>query len=434
MGRHHNFRGQTSEVVLLVSIPGLDFKLLQTLPSDSFLRRLAGREELLSIEPAFPAVTLPVQTSVRTGTLPSEHGIVSNGFYERRLRKVFFWEQSSHLISAPCVLSRLSETGISSALLFWQLSIGSGADYILSPAPVHKDDELVQAFYSKPPSLYEELCSELGPFELMDYWGPRAGLKGSKWIAEATALIIERFRPHLVFTYLPQLDYTLMRGGDATADLIELSNLLEKLVPLSDLCLILSEYSMTPTSSALLPNLLLRERGYLKVRQVEGMEYLLLPDSDAFAMVDHQLAHIYCNPELVAELRAFFRETEGIAEVLGKDEQERRRIAHPRSGELVVVSEPDRWFAYYWWEDESCAPHFARTVDIHQKPGFDPLELFWDDGIPLNTSLLRASHGRSDAEVPIIASKRLVEGGAPFRHPDLASLLLRYFLRSNRNL
>ena len=101
---------------------------------------------------------------------------------------------------------------------------------------------------------------------------------------------------------------------------------------------------------------------------------------------------------------------DGIAAVLEPSELE---LDHDRSGELIALSEEDAWFCYYYWLNDERAPDFARTVDIHRKPGYDPCELFMTslaraglrlaqkklgmrykmDVVPLDPSLVRGSHG-----------------------------------------
>lgn len=419
-----------SRNVLVVSVPGLAPSHIESLPDGAFLKAFASREVLADVRQVFPALTLPVQAALTTGALPAATGVVSNGLYDRALRKVWFWEQSAHLNCAVPIWRRLraSDRAFTSALLFYQLAMGAGADYVLSPAPVHTESRLIESVYSRPPALYSEIAAEQGDFRLTSYWGPMAGPDSSRWIASATSRIIAAHRPNLVFAYLPQLDYTLQRGGDAAADVALLSELIETMAAEADALVVVSEYTMTPVRGAVFPNRCLRDWGYLRVREVEGKEYLLLADSEAIAVADHQIAHVYCEPTLAGDLKARFGRLDGIEQVLDRAEQREHGVDHPRSGELVLVAAADRWFAYYWWLDDAKAPHFARSVDIHAKPGYDPLELFWHDGVPLRTELVRASHGRAAGTVPALMSRDLMANGAtlPTRQEEIASLLARY--------
>ena len=106
--------------------------------------------------------------------------------------------------------------------------------------------------------------------------------------------------------------------------------------------------------------------------------------SRAFAVCDHQLAHVYVHDAADIEPRPRPLAAEpGVARVLVGEERAELGLDHPRSGELVLLSEPDAWFAYPFWLDDRDAPDYARTVDIHRKPGYDPCELFFDPKLHL---------------------------------------------------
>ena len=129
------------------------------------------------------------------------------------------------------------------------------------------------------------------------------------------------------------------------------------------------------------PNRVLREAGLLAVREEPDGEHLDLEQSQAFAMVDHQFSHVFVadgDQQLAARVADLFRGQPGIAEVLVGTQRGRYNLEHPRSGEVILVSTPRSWQAYYWWPSDDRAPQFARTVDIHRKPGYDPMELYFD--------------------------------------------------------
>lgn len=164
----------------------------------------------------------------------------------------------------------------------------------------------------------------------------------------------------------------------------------------------------------------LRQHGYLSIREERGLELLDAGTYQAFALADPQLAHVYVNDlAKVAAVRELLAQVPCVAEVLGPAEKAARHLDHPRAGELVVVAEPQAWFTYYYWLDDAKAPDFARIVDIYRKPGYDPVEMFTDpnikflvpeialkvlrkklgfrmlmDVIPLDASLVGGSHGR----------------------------------------
>jgi hypothetical protein len=160
---------------------------------------------------------------------------------------------------------------------------------------------------------------------------------------------------------------------------------------------IISEYAFNDVNGAVPLNLVLRDAGLLSIRTIQEREYLDFEYSKAFAMVDHQVAHVYIKDGYERETRMALEATAGVDRILDGKGKEELAIDHERSGELIAISARDRWFSYYWWHDESRAPDFARKVDIHRKPGYDPVELFVDQetkSIPLNASLVKGSHGR----------------------------------------
>jgi predicted AlkP superfamily pyrophosphatase or phosphodiesterase len=288
----------------------------------------------------------------------------------------------------------------------------ASADVVVTPAPIHLDEGLVPWCYSKPVGFYEQLEATHGGFQLPWYWGPLAGSKSSEWIAKAALDTLEQHRPTLTFVYLPHLDYNTQRFGAnsdqfkadlATMDRIvgEIVTGVERLGLADDTAIVLvSEYAMTDVRRPVLLNRELRRRGLLAVRQIGGKEYLDVELSPAFAMVDHQIAHVFVNGSETSELdrvRAALESIPGVEKVLDRAEQARYEIDHPSSGDFVVIAESDAWFTYYWWLDDELAPPYAREIDIHRKPAYDPVELFFDPAtrsIPIRPELVRGSHGR----------------------------------------
>lgn len=389
------------------------------------LAELADRGRRLDLRPILPAVTCPMQATLTTGASPGEHGIVANGFYLRDLAEVRFWEQPERLVEAPrCWRSGGERPRV--AMLFWQNSLWADVDCMLTPKPLHTESGLVNDCYGRPAGLYDELRAELGEFPLHRYWGPMAGVEASEWIAAATEHVWRTQRPDLCLTYLPLMDYNTQRVGPDTAglaeDLRELDRLVGRLVGAARSdgaeVLVLSEYSLAPVRRDVSVNRVLRQADLLTVRDVAGREYLDAGASRAVAMVDHQVAHVYVSPgpgdrreALIERTADLLGRLDGVAEVLGADAQAARGLRHARSGELVCVAEPDAWFSYYWWFDDERAPDFARTVDIHNKPGYDPVELFADPAtrtILLDGLKVRGSHGRAGPDDPpgvLIASE-----------------------------
>jgi predicted AlkP superfamily pyrophosphatase or phosphodiesterase len=406
------------------------------------LRAFADRGRMVPIGGLTPAVTCSAQSTYLTGVHPSEHGVVGNGWYFRDECEVKFWRQSNKLVQAPKVWehARSLDPTFTCANVCWWYAMHASVDYTVTPRPIYTADGLkIPDAYTKPADLRDSLQSELGRFPLFEFWGPKTSIRSSRWIADAAMSIDRRHRPTLTLVYLPHLDYCLQREGPYSSrvatDLRELDAVCGDLIDHFEMqgarVIVLSEYGIEPVTTPVHLNRVLRERGLLAVREELGRELLDPGASSAFAVADHQVAHVYVNdPTRLAEVRVALEETAGVAEVLGEDGKRQAGLAHPRSGELVAIAEPGAWFTYYYWLADDRAPDFARTVDIHRKPGYDPVELFVDpqlrfpmvkvgqtllkkklgfrylmDVIPLDASLVRGSHGRlasSPAEGPLL--------------------------------
>jgi len=434
---------------VLISIPGLRAADLSRLPR---LSALASGGAVVPLVPSFPCVTCPVQATLTTGVGPERHGVIANGFFWRDTGEVEMWTAWNEKVSAPQIWDRLHEhdAGLTSAAWFPLLIKGAGADFICTPAPIHNPDGSESLWcYTRPTEMYGELRDRLGHFPLMNFWGPLANIKSTDWIVDSAVIAAERFRPRFTYMYLPHLDYAAQKFGpdspQAMAALGELDAAVGRLIDgyaragIDDaLWLAAGEYAITPVNGVVYPNRVLREAGYLALRDEEGLESLDPGSSRAWALVDHQLAHVFVrNAADVEPVAALLRRQPGVAEVLVGDERARRGVAHPRAGEIVLVAEPSYWFAYYWWLDDARAPKFARTVDIHRKPGYDPVELFIElpaRTIPLDATLVKGSHG-SPADAPerqsvlLCSSAKALNGagGRAVRDLEVAGIVLRHF-------
>lgn len=414
---------------LVLNVVGLTPELVGA--STPALSRFRDRYAARPLRTVTPAVTCSAQATFLTGLLPREHGIVANGWYFRDLSQIFFWRQSNALVHGEKVweAGKRRDPSFRAAKLFWWYNMYSSADVSLTPRPMYTaDGRKLPDVYSEPPELRDQLQAALGRFPLFEFWGPRAGIASSRWIAGATERVIEEKSPTLSLTYLPHLDYDLQRFGPGDPGieraLRELDALCGELLELAERrsmrVVVLSEYGITGVTGAVHPNRVLREAGLLRVREELGREQLDAGASAAFAVSDHQLCHVYVRePSRVPEVRRLFEGTPGVERVLEREQQRAIGLDHERSGELVLISSADRWFSYYFWLDDARAPDYARTVDIHTKPGYDPVELFLDprlvlpaltvgskllrrklgfrtllDVIPLDASLVRGSHGR----------------------------------------
>ncbi|MCK5849929.1 MAG: alkaline phosphatase family protein [Kiritimatiellae bacterium] len=363
------------------------------------------------METVFPAVTCTAQASFKTASAPAEHGMIGNGLFLRDIMRPLFWEQSSKLVSGTRIWDKFRENGGTVGMFFWQQSLGESVDAVLSPAPVHKHHGgIVQSCYSQPADLYDKVCASIGrPFNLMHYWGPIASVKSSDWIASATSTILldKKIAPDLCLTYLPALDYDLQRygpdsprAGKAVRALFrELNKIITVATSSGYEVVIFGDYAISEVKGgAILPNRALLDANLFVCRDVEGALYPDFNTSKAFAMVDHEIAHVYINDPKAMELTAnLLRELPGIEKVLDKQEQKALGIAHNRSGDLMLIAENGHWFAYPWWKDNSTAPDYAKHVDIHNKPGYDPCELFfgWPPmTISRNLNRIKGSHGK----------------------------------------
>ncbi|MEI6809653.1 MAG: nucleotide pyrophosphatase/phosphodiesterase family protein [bacterium] len=363
------------------------------------------------METILPGLTCPVQASFRTGEYPSVHGMVANGLFDRTRRRAAFWEQSAGLVAGPRIWDKFRAGGRRVAMLFWQQSMGEAVDIVLSPAPIHKHHGgMIQDCYGKPDSLYKELCRRIGrPFSLMHYWGPMASGRSSSWIARATCEVLAGCpeSPDLCLTYLPVLDYDLQRyGPDHPKSRKTFQELWAQLNMLRQACdrhgfefLAYGDYAIEPCrGGAVFPNRVLREKGWLSMRNVAGGGlYPDLYDSRAFAMVDHQIAHVYIpDASDIERVRDDLRHIRGVGAVLEPKELDAGRLACANSGELVVLASPGHWLAYPWWDQAGDEPDYARHVDIHNKPGYDPCELFWGwppGSVSRDVNRIGGSHG-----------------------------------------
>lgn len=432
-------RAHRTAVVLIV---GLTRSLLDhRMPRVS---AFAKRSRVRSLTPVFPAVTCSVQASMLTGTPVRDHGIVGNGWFDREHNEIQFWKQSGQLVRAERVweTARRRDATVTCANMFWWYNMYSGADIGVTPRPIYTaDGRKIPDCYTQPAPLRDRLQSELGAFPLFQFWGPGASIASSAWIANATRKVVEWHDPTLTLVYLPHLDYAFQKHGpvgplsDHAAGEIDTvaGNLIDFLETRGTRVMVVSEYAIEPVSRAIFPNRVLREAGLLAVREERGGELLDAGASKAFAVCDHQCAHVYVRDARdVDVVRAVLASSDGVERVLEKPEMQALAIDHPRAGELVVMPQRGVWCAYPYWLDNRRAPDFARTVEIHRKPGYDPLELFIDptiklprlaigrrllqkrlgfrtlmDVIPLDTALVRGSHGMVGTpgeEGPILVS------------------------------
>jgi predicted AlkP superfamily pyrophosphatase or phosphodiesterase len=485
--------------VAVINVVGLTESLIgEYTPRIAEFRK---RGALAQIAPAFPAVTCTAQSNYLTGKTPSQHGIVGNGWFNREFAETQFWKQSNHVVHSKKIWDELRERfndstiqRFTTANCFWWFNMYSSVDHSITPRPIYPaDGRKIFDVYSWPYSIREEIKKDLGEFPFFSFWGPAAGIDSSqgkadaasRWIAESAKRIENKYSPTLNLIYLPHLDYNLQRHGPYAGgagsplpadgahgvtrpthpkihrDLREIDAIVGDLIDFFGKrgvqVVLLSEYGITNVDTPVHLNRIFRERGWLTVKNELGLEILDAGASKVFAVADHQVAHIYLNdPALEKSVREVLEKTSGVGKILGHAEKIAAGIDHPRAGDLIVVARENAWFTYYYWLDAARAPDFARTVDIHRKPGYDPVELFLDpkipavklkiawrllqkklglrmlmDVIPLDATLVKGSHGRRPADTqdwPVfITSRPEILGAKEIESTDVFQILLRHF-------
>lgn len=379
----------------VIDIVGLTPSLIG--PHTPFLTSwLSPSARIVPISPTLPSVTTSIQSTYLTGKYPSHHGIVANGWYSREDAEIKFWKQSNHLVRADKVWDEARRRDpthtFTVANSFWWYNMYSSVDVACTPRPMYPaDGRKIPDVYTKPADLRDRLQKQLAQFPLFNFWGPKSNIKSSSWIADSAKIIEEEYEPTLHLIYLPHLDYCLQSKStevdDIADELAEIDHVLEGLIGFLEArgvqVMLLSEYGIVPVDGAVFINRVLREAGLIQVRVELGRELLDPGASKAFAVADHQIAHVYINDNNEYDrVHSLLSELDGVDLVLDTDGKKQYNIDHERAGDIVCVSKPNRWFAYYYWLDDQKAPDFARCVDIHRKPGFDPVELFVDPEIP----------------------------------------------------
>ncbi|MEV0742230.1 nucleotide pyrophosphatase/phosphodiesterase family protein [Streptomyces sp. NPDC050549] len=445
----------------MICTVGVTPRLLRHMPH---LRAVGEQGFTARLDTVFPAVTATVQATFTTGLLPRHHGAVANGWYHRDQGEILMWRQHNGLVGGEKVwqAARARDPEHTSAYLCWWWAMGAQVDTVLTPRPVyHYDGRKGPDCYTVPATLHDELTARFGPFPLFSYWGPTAGIAATRWIAAATRHVVDRRNPDLSFVYIPHLDYDLQRFGPDSPKAVRaardadavLGPLLADLRARGFAVLALSEYGISPVHRPVDINRALRREGLLEVYTQSGMEYLDPHTSRAFAVADHQAAHVYVPDGTdIPRVRDVLAALPGVDEVLDRAAQARLGIDHYNAGELVVVAEPDAWFTYYYWLDDERAPDFARGVEIHRKPGYDPAELFFDPAdplvkakaalallrkkagmrapltlVPLDPTWVRGSHGRlpeNAEDTPMVLCSEPAEERERFHASEIKDLIL----------
>ena len=413
---------------VVIDIVGLSESIISE--HTPYLKSYIEKNHLSKIKPVLPAVTTTAQSCYVTGKYPTDHGIVGNGWYDRTDAEVKFWKQSNHLVGSPKIWdeAKKKDPTFTCAKMFWWYNMYSSADYSVTPRPqYHADGVKAPDCYSNPPELRDELQEALGTFPLFNFWGPNANIKSTQWIADASIWVDKKYKPTLNLIYLPHLDYCLQKFGvdftKISKELLEIDRVVQQLIEHFESTnahiILLSEYGINNVSEPIHINRILRAHDCLAIREERGLELLDAGASKAFAVSDHQIAHIYVkNSADKKEVKKILEAIPGVAKVLDTKEIESHHLNHERTGDFVLIADTDKWFTYYYWLNDAKAPDFARCVDIFKKPGYDPVEMFMDpknpliklragyklarkltgfrylmDVIPLDATLVKGSHG-----------------------------------------
>ena len=430
---------------VVINIVGLTNRLIGE--HTPFIKSFLDKGKNSVVKPVLPAVTCSVQSTYLTGKWPTEHGIVGNGWFFKEELEVKFWRQGNPLVQSNKIWDELKamHPDFTCANMFWWYNMYSTADFSATPRPNYlADGRKIPDIYTYPAKLRDMLQDKLGTFPLFKFWGPKTSIASSRWIADATMEMDKENNPTLTLVYLPHLDYNTQRYGldfdVLQTDLNEIDTVVKDLVEYYEAqtanIVLLSEYGITNVSNPIHINRHLRKEGYLGIRVERGLELLDAGASDAFAVADHQIAHIYAKDSVDRnKLYEYLKTIPGVEQVIPKSERKNHHIDHERAGDFVLVADKDSWFTYYFWEDDTVAPDYARMVDIHKKPGYDPVEMFTDpadrlvvpkvmwkllkkklgfrtvlDIIPLKAELVHGSHGRipeDKEDWPILATNSI---------------------------
>lgn len=452
--------------LVLINTVGLTSRHLQHAPN---LMRLAQSGWHRPLREVTPAVTCTAQASMLTGKTPQEHGIVGNGWFWRDTGEVRFWLQSNRLIQCePLYVTakrHATERGrtFHAAKLFWWFNQGADVSYSVTPKPHYgSDGNKLFDVTGHPTGFSESLTNKLGPFPFPTFWGPMAGLPCTQWIGECAGQVLADQKPDLTLVYLPHLDYDTQRLGPDGCDWKKLVGELDQAIqPIIDNAKkigariwVVNECTHGEVNQAVFPNRLLRQAGMLQAKRGPFGEMLDTFDSRALAVCDHQIAHVYVkHTEDIPRIRDLFQDNPSIEKIYCAEERQEIALHTDRAGDVILLSKPNAWFAYPYWEDDRMAPDFARTVNIHAKPGYDPCELFFDpklwwpkgrairrliqkklgfrtlfDVVPLDTSLVKGSHGlpvSNDEDRPVMIGDGPVPGDGSIEMTQVRDLVLK---------
>ncbi|MCA9212772.1 MAG: alkaline phosphatase family protein, partial [Planctomycetales bacterium] len=416
--------------LLVINIAGLGHDAIGA--ATPKLAALTNQGRLVAVEPSVPALTSTSQATIFTGTLPAQHGAVANGWYFRDLALILNWQRSANLVHGETLweAAKAADPKTKSANLFWRYATHSTCDFKITERPTYwADGRKGPDVYAEPPTIRSELFEKFGPFPLFRFWGPVADITSTRWIADATIHVLQKQEFQLVLTYLPHLDYDHQRFGpdspEGTAALQAVDAEAGRIIDIASeegmRVAVVSDYGFEHVSRPVFVNRALREAGYISVQDAANGELLEPGASRAFAVCDQQVAHVYVNDKSAyAQIEKMLASVDGVDRVFNRERMKEMGLDHNRSGEFLLVAGQDCWFAYPYWLDESKAPDFARCVAIHDKPGFDPTELFMRPGLSGTLHLAKRFAQKTigqRAPFDVISGDPSVVGGSHGRIP-----------------
>lgn len=399
--------------VVVVDVPGLSPSLMKRTDRLPTIRLIQSEASYSGVKPVFPSILDSAHATLTTGVPTNEHGIIGSHYFDRHTMEVRSWNASAHTVLAERIWTRAKKANpeFTCAALFLSNLCYAGCDFYVTLAPaLGLNGEAIGLPVSKPKDLYKSLAKTLGEFQHGWWWGPSVSFKGSEWVGKAVVSVLEQFHPTLTMACMPNLLYVLLRYGPSSPQtLLELGKVDGLVKAIFEGCqkegaefVLMSSFGTSDVKDSVDLNLVLRRLNLLDIREVGGKEYVDWGNSEAVAVVSHQIGHVYTHHERGAiTVRELLKEVEGIDMVLGEQEKKDLRIDHPRSGDLVVVARKDRWLNYHWWMDDAKAPPFMKHIGWGGKAGADPLELFVNKdtrSVETHTDLIHGSFGRPAKE------------------------------------
>jgi predicted AlkP superfamily pyrophosphatase or phosphodiesterase len=353
------------------------------------------------LAPSFPCLRGPLEANLLTGAAPDRHGIVADRLFFRGCSRVESAASRRDSLEQPPIWDVLQQHHADVTTAVWRSTFAHGGRADLTLAPDRKAEQGRGA--------------QLGQLDRESQ---------IEW-AIATA---RRRQPEFFYLYLDDLAQAAERHGPDSAEaaqaLAEVDRQIGVLAAgLADaygrpnpLWLVSGGYVVSPVKHVAYPNRLLLEAGLLSLRETaEGLR-IDLQNSQAWAMVDRQSAHVFVaesDPRLIQQVAQLLEREHGIAEALWGTARRRYDIEHPRSGDVVLISSPD-----------------SRQDGSWRLPGDDaPTGSY--EALSFDAAAAKGSHGApaldDEQRSVILSSEPGVIAGRLMADVDLFDLVLRQF-------